>query len=207
MFKGIPQKRLILYTLILGLIPIFAVCMHLGSGLSSVNQLKQRLPELQEFALIKEGKLSQNRVVKAHYADADHFYIDKQLESLTFLGDEIDGLNELSSISNYGNHPAMKRRLDFLTGEENRLVFTEGVVQGYPDFQETQETLLHPIEINGEDLKKLLAKIEGKGIGPYAAGPGRPQLLITEFKLDKKNTFGSNEVFILNLRLLKREFL
>lgn len=207
MFKGIPQKRLVAYLLVLGLLPIIAVCMHIGSQLATARELTASLPELTDYALIKEGKMSHNRTVRAHYTDADHFYIDKQLESLTFLEDEVEGLNELASLSSYGNHPAMKRRLDFLTGQENRLIFTEGVVQSYDGFQETQETLLHPIEVNGEDLKKLLARIEGRDIGPYSASPDRPQLIITDFKLDKKNTFGSNEVFILNLRLLKREFL
>ena len=80
-------------------------------------------------------------------------------------------------------------------------------MQSTPLFQEVTETLVHPIEVNLDDLTNLLAKIEGKEIGPYTPGPGRPQLLILDFKIEKKSITDKKEVYQLNLKLLKREFL
>lgn len=100
-----------------------------------------------------------------------------------------------------------KKRLEFLTGTSNDLTFTEGVVQSNPIFQETTETLVHPVEIDTKDLRTILAKIEGTTIGNETPSPNRPQLIILDFKLEKKHVTDKNEVFLLNLKLLKREFL
>lgn len=207
MLNQIPKSRLLIYAMIAGFIPVVFAFTHLVAEFNTVSTLLQRLPAAQNSALITEGKLSQNRIVRAHFADADHFYIDKHLESLSFLEDEVEALTRLTESTAYGNHQAVQRRIDFLTGQDNHLVFTEGVVQSYPGFQETQESLIHPVEMNGEDLKKLLARLEGLAIGSYEAPDNRPQLIITDLKLEKKSTFANNEVFLVNLRLLKREYL
>lgn len=94
-----------------------------------------------------------------------------------------------------------------MTGQGNALVFSEGVVQSFPLFQETSETLIHSVEVNPSDIQKILARIEGTKMGEYRPGPHRPQLVITEFKLDKKKVNDKNEVYLLNLKLIKREFL
>lgn len=207
MLNEIPNSRLVGYLIALGLLPIIFSFIYINEQLGVLSDLKNQLPVVQELASISEGKLSQNRVVRAHFANADHFYIDKHIESLVLLEDEVRALEKLAESSTYGNHQAIKNRIDFLTGNDNRLVFTEGVVQSYPGFQETQESLLHTVEVNEEDLRHILSRIEGIDIGDYSPGPNRPQLIITDFKIDKKNTFANNEVFILNLKLLKREFL
>lgn len=207
MLKNIPFQRLIAYIIILGCLPIILAFFSVQNTMHTIRELREQLPTIQEQATAAEGKVSKNRVVRTHFSNADHFYIDKHLESLTFLEDEIAALNELAESSAYGNQQAIKSRLDFLSGPENRMVFTEGTVQSYPGFQETQETLLHSIEVNEDDLKNILSKIEGVNIGNHSPGPDRPQLIITDFRIEKKNTFASNEVFILNLKVLKREFL
>lgn len=97
--------------------------------------------------------------------------------------------------------------MEFLTSEGNSLVFSEGVVQTFPLFQETTETLVHPVEVNATDIQKILARIEGLKIHEFSSGPHRPQLLITDFKLDKKKVNDKSEVYLLNLKLIKREFL
>ncbi len=65
---------------------------------------------------------------------------------------------------------------------------------------------MHPVEVNVSDLKKILTLIEGRKIGEFETGPQKPQLMILDFKLEKKNIRENNEVFDLNMKLLKREF-
>lgn len=207
MFKQIPIHRVILYLILLGLLPLGLTIAFFFTQKSQLEELKHTVETIEQFAFLKEKKQALNLAVRQHFRDADHFYIDKYLETLVFLETEIEILQKIINDKNFADDERVKKRLEFLTSQANELVFSEGVVQSFPLFQETTETLIHPVEVNIQDLQKVLARIEGVQIGPFNPGPNRPQLLMTEFKLDKKKSNEKNEVFLLNLKLLKREFL
>ncbi|MBA3816274.1 MAG: hypothetical protein H0X29_07095 [Parachlamydiaceae bacterium] len=207
MFSSIPQKRLLLYLLLAGLVPIFFGWLTFSSQLDSVSNLENNILQVQSQAFSRENKQSINMAVKQHYSDADHFYIDKNLESITLLEPEIDSLKNLTSNPNFNDDENVKKRFESLFGPANRLSFTEGVVQSSPAFQEVTETLVHPVEINVNDLRHILCLIEGIPIGNCTPAPNRPQLIVLDFKIDKKSVSEKNEVYLLNLKLLKREFL
>lgn len=206
MFNNIPKTRILLYLLLAGLAPILLAIINLWSKQAEMQELHSTIEQMQQSALIREKKQASNMAIRNHYRDADHFYIDKNLETLTFLEPEIEGMQKLLTNKNLADDETIKKRLEFLTGSGNSIVFSEGVVQSSPFVQETTETFVHPVEINGADLQKILSKIEGVDIGSYTSGPNRPQLIILDFKLDKKHLTEKNEVFVLNLKLLKREF-
>lgn len=203
---GIPLERKMLYLMVLGLVPIVLVLFYLFSELGTVSELNDTVQMVQDQALLREKKQALNTAVRNHYTNADHFYIDKQLETLDFLEPELASLEKVVSNRNFTEDPAVKKRLEFLS-EDNYLQFSEGVVQSMGTFQDTVETLVRPVEVNVDDIKKILAKIEGVQIGPYGPGPDRPLLIIQDFKLSKKDATPGNEVFVLDMKLLKREFL
>ena len=207
MFKNIPLSRLVIYLLSLGLLPLFFVVFVFISEKNKREELQNGMEMIQTQALIKERKQALNMTVRDHFRDADHFYIDKHLETLSFLEPETEQLQKISQDVNFADDDRVKKRLEFLTGQGNALVFSEGVVQSFPFFQETAETLVHPVEVDINDIQKILARIEGVKVGKYSPGPHRPQLVITEFRLDKKKVNDKNEVYLLNLKLIKREFL
>ena len=207
MIKNIPKERLLLYLLLLGLLPIIFAILYFITSQSEVTTLKSNIQDLQQTSLIREKKQAANIAVRNHFRDVDHYYIDKNLETLTFLEPEIESLQKALSNKNIADDDTVKKRLEFLSGPGNTMSFSEGVVQSSPIFQEVTETLVHPVEINTQDLQKILAKIEGVNIGSFTPGPNRPQLIILDFKLDRKSIHEKNEVYILNLKLLKREFL
>lgn len=207
MLNHIPHQRLLLYALLGGLIPLALVIFTFFNELQTLDHLEQRIETVQHKALQKEKKQAVNLAIRNHFKDADHFYIDKHLETLTFLEPEIESLQKLVSSNHYIENEAIRKRLEWLTSSTNTLAFSEGVVQSYPTFQETTETLVHPVETDLSDVRKILSRIEGIQIGPYLPIPNRPQLIILEFKLDKKEITEKNEVFTLNLKLLKREFI
>lgn len=207
MFKHIPINRVLFYIILVGLLPFLFVSFLFFSEKNRLAEINATLLTIQDQAFIKEKKQALNHTVRQHFRDADHFYIDKYLESLVFLEPEIETLQKIASDQNFADDERIKKRLEFLTSPANSLVFSEGVVQSFPLFQETVETLVHPVEIDVADLQKLLARVEGIELGDHSSSPNRPQLLITEFKLDKKKITDKNEVFILNMKLLKREFL
>lgn len=193
--------------MLLGVFPLLLIAFLMIQELSRMREIQESLTQLRYETLLKDKKQAFNVAVRRCFKDADHFYIDKHLETLVFLEPEIEGLQKILAEKNAILDEGFKKRLDFLTHGSNNLTFSEGVVQKFPFFHETLETLVHPVEINSQDLQKILARIEGVTIGPMPPGPGRPQLLITEFKLDKKKISERNEVYLLNLKLLKREFL
>jgi hypothetical protein len=199
--------RLLLYSMLIGLLPFLFVVFNFFSNQSSLNEMRVNLQDMQQTAQIREKKQAANMAIANHYRDADHFYIDKYVETLTFLEPEIESLQKLINNKNFAGDEAVKKRVELLTGPGNAMVFSEGVVQSSPSFQETTETLVHPVEVNVADLQKILARIEGMSIGPFSPGPNRPQLIILDFKLDRKNITEKNEIFVLNLKLLKREHL
>lgn len=207
MFSSIPQKRLLLYLLLAGLVPIAFAWLTLSSQLDSTAELENNLLRIQSQAYSLESKQATNMALRQNYRDADHFYIDKNLESMTLLEPEIESLRNMTTNPNFNDDENIKRRLETLSGPGNRLSFAEGVVQSSPVFQEVTETLIHPVEINVNDLRHILCLVEGIAIGNCTPPPNRPQLIVLDFKLDKKNVSEKNETFLLNLKLLKREFL
>lgn len=207
MFDQIPQNRILFYFLCLGMLPLAITVFFFFSSKGEISDLNDSLELAQHQVFIKEKKESSNLSVKQQFRDADHFYIDKYLETLVFLEPEIESLQQISKDKNFADDEKVKKRLEILSGSKNSMIFTEGIVQTTPQFQETMETLTNPVEINIDDLKKILARIEGVEIGDYTPAPNRPQLIITDMRLEKKKVGDKNEIFQLNLKLIKREFI
>jgi hypothetical protein len=205
--KNIPQGRALIYIILICLIPSLFAGFWVLSERSSLNQVERSIEELRDAAFLKEKRQATNQSVRSHFRDADHFFIDKYIENLTLLEPEVEALQKLVNQKNFPDDEAIKKRLEFLTGAGNDIVFTEGVVQNYGVFKETTETMVHPVEVNVQDLQKILSRVEGVKIGEFAPESSRPQLLILDFKLDKKKTGDKSEVFLLNMKLLKREYL
>lgn len=205
--QNIPYNRLISYLLIIGLCPLVFLSFFFLKEKNDFDELRTNIESIEYNALIKEKRQAMNMAVRQHYREADHFYIDKNVETLVLLEPEIEQLQAIVADKNFTDNENIKKRLEFLTGGANSLAFSEGVVHSFPFFQETTETLIHPVEVERSDIQKILAKIEGIKIGPYSPGLHPPQLIITEFKLDKKKTNDKNEVYLLDIKLIKREFI
>lgn len=206
-FENLKKQRLLAIILFCSLIPFLLVVINFKSKLNELDELENNLKETEQLALVREKKQAVNMALRNGKKDADHFYIDKHLETLTFLEPEIDHLHKIVNNPNFAEDEAVKKRLDHLTGTGNNMIFTEGVVQAHPFFQETTETLVHPVEVNIQNIQQVLSHVEGVEIGPFVPPPHNPQLIVLDFKLDKKNLNDKNDVFILNMKLLKREFL
>ncbi len=207
MFQNIPKSRLLLYIMVLGIVPLFIIFINFLGRLETLDKLDLHIAEVENKALNYKRQQANNMAVISHYRNADHFYIDKYLETLNFLEPEVEALQKVITHKNFAGDANITQRLDKLAGQDNSMSFTEGVVLSYPLYQETTESLTHPIEVNVADIKNILARVEGVEIGPYKPGPNIPQLLVIEFRLDKKKQPTGNEIFLLYLKLLKREYL
>jgi hypothetical protein len=120
---------------------------------------------------------------------------------------------ELSAIQAMIDHPALsnkgilQERKAFLESETNRLAFTEENIRSTTKIKETEEKQRRPIQLDEQDLHRLLSSIEDISVGQFDPIPKMPQLLIRDMKIKKiENPFHS-EVYEVEMELLKREWI
>ncbi|GAB4226546.1 MAG: hypothetical protein Tsb0021_02630 [Chlamydiales bacterium] len=204
-FSSISPSRLMIYFILLSFIPIIFIGYRFLEHQTSIRRLHEKIESVKELHHLKEARQAVNLSVKEHYLNADHFYIDKHVETIELLSQEKENLRKILDQQHLVENEAAKKRLDYLE-VSNRISFSEGIVQSYPYFHETTETLIKPIEANQEDVSLILSRIEGVEMNEFQPGPNRPQLIVTDFRLEKKSTGDRNQVFQINMKLLKREF-
>lgn len=191
--------------LVLGLIPSFWIVYHCSQKSSELENMSCKLEMLHKRSSLSKNKKNKEEQVLAYMRGADPYYLDKYVESLTFLDPEIKKWQRLST-----EKPilAIEQRLEFLSSDKNRLMFAEGEIHKEGIFREVEEKQKHPIEVNEDDLKKILSLLEGVKISPYAAPEKHPQILIKQFDLTKKmHPEIKEKVFVLSMQLLKRELI
>lgn len=199
------KERSVLFFLVLSL-PIVYGCFHLFSEYSKVQALEERFVNA-----CKKGKTAIERKQKKEqfvqkFSNADPYFLDKKIESLPFLSREISELEKII------HHPALvdKRlfssRLEFLKRGDNRLSFVEESIRSSGSIKETEEKQRYPVQMSEEDLKKLLSALESIPVGPFSPEEKSPQIVITDFRIEKRKTPVQTEVFEVDMQFLKREF-
>jgi hypothetical protein len=201
--------------------PLFFVSLSIGPVLSALflYSEKQSFETLQETSstAMRRVKSAFHRKAKkdaflAGHDNSDPYFIDKEIESLHFLESEQALLKKWLSHPAMANKDKLIRRMNFLSSADNQLSFTEENIQVSKTCKETLEKQRYPIEADSDDLKKLLHSIEETSFDQQPlvdsfVDRNRPQLLICNFSMTKKNTLLQNEVFEIKMDLLKREFL
>ncbi len=165
------------------------------------QEKKYRFEKISEKALktLEQRKKFRNFILEKEKFDP--FYIDKNLETSTFLKSEISSLTHLQNSIVFSNNENIKERLDLLT-KKNNLKFIENNIIQSKNLKEVEEEG-SKIELNENDLISLLSLIEDIKIENSPTASNKPQLIITKFELEKKE----HNHFLLNLNLFKREFI
>lgn len=197
--------RIFIYILLINALVFAYVFWHDQQANQEIDNAARRIMRLERESTTRDIKRADNNLVRTYYEDADRFYLEKQVQSMELLQDQRRDLEQLLQVKSIAEDPRATRRLAAL--RDNKMVFSEGMVQPYPFFNEIPESLSQPVEVNVENIRELLAKIEGVKIEPYTPGERRPQFLITEFRLDRKSLSRDEDSYMLNLKLLKREYL
>lgn len=187
----------------LALLPSFCFIIHFFLRLNTFEDLEKRVCTLQqksEMSLMKkqEGEASLKKI-----KNADRYYIDKNLENLTFL--ETDTRRLQAYIQSNPDDEKVKKRIKFLKEGGNQLRFSEQNIKNIQGVHEVEEIQQKPVEMNGDDLKKLLSRIEDIPIEHYQAGEKPPQMIIKNFELRRKKIQDEEEVYLVNLQFIKRE--
>jgi hypothetical protein len=166
------------------------------------DQLYQQVAKLSQQALLVQQHRAVNVQLQEKFAQSDERYLDRQIESLSLLDQRIGQLRQFVEAHPCALNDELHQQLRRWTGGQNRLLFVDGTMQRQASCQEICKALAHPVQLDSNDLARLLERIEG----PYPEGSHPPQLLITDLSLEKMGQGGQNEVFQMDLKLLKRDF-
>jgi hypothetical protein len=123
------------------------------------------------------------------YKGSDEEYLKNSIESVLFLKRDIE---LLSKLQDEGYTPFLTR-LEYLSGEGNRLKFVSSAERRLPPYVEREWILEHRVELNTQDLTTLLSSIEGRSLL-------KPQLIIKKMDLE----FIKNSMCSLDLEILQR---
>ena len=170
--------------------------------------------ELEErfYSSCKKGKLILKRKQQKErfiqrYSHANPYFLDEQIESFIPLQAEQKQIETLIKHPALNDKRPLQGRIDFLKSSANRLNFVEEEMHSTTSMKETKEKQRHPVQMDAEDLKKILCLVEDIPIDSFPLCNGRPQIIITNFTLEKKQTPIDTNVFDVEMELLKREFI
>lgn len=154
-----------------------------------------KIPLLETLPL-REKELAAS--VKNH----DPFYLEHTLGNMRLSRLEAYSLeSSKDSLSE-----VQKKRLHFLMGKENSLLFSKGKMLKGPSLTSQEIKQEHPVEVDETDIQRILAHLEGVPIGAYTPSQGRPPLTIKKFSLKrKKETSQGFPSYSLDMELWKRE--
>jgi len=189
---------------------IFAIVLLLTFSLiinaySKFLKLHNSVYKLNYFEHIATNSIDKRKKIKQFIDEKtsyDKFFIDNNLENLSFLENEKAILSKLITHPAFSASEQIKNRLHFINKGRNKLKFAEEHTNKTTLINETDESQLYSIEIDETDLQKLLSIIEGVSIKDFTAKNGSPQLIIKNFLLRKEK----ESTFLLDLKILKREY-
>ena len=177
--------------LLLGPLPLFYLFFHSNVQLKKIDATETKINILHRNFVLAKLQKDKEDVYLSQLKKASPYYINEHLESLEFLKNE--------RVRDPNSEPPLSRM------PVQQLRFNEGKIRRSKGLQEVEENQEKAVLMNEEDLKKTLTLIEGVGIPPYKSAPNPPELLIKSIDLRKTSLSAYENVFEVNMQLIKRE--
>lgn len=193
------------YFFVLVALPVMAAAFFLFLESTELNDLEDRFAKLsrkEKIAFERKGR--KERFLKRH-SHSNPYFLDHEIEGFSLLQSEKARLESLLRHPAFPESQSLKNRLAFLN--ENRLAFNEENIRVSNTVKEVDEKQRKPVQMDENDLKKILSITEDLPIDSELPKAGSPQLIIKEFRLKKQETSLQTEVFEVEMDLLKREFI
>lgn len=181
--------------LTIAFIPLMIIAFYQISARERLALLEDSFATIQAHAdLVNKIKETNDLAIK-QMQGADSSYLSHPIH---LLEGEIRRLQTISK-----NDPNLQRRYDYLS-TENQLAFLQESFKPGEIFYESSLKLKHPVDLDSEDLKKVLTFIEGVSTNLYSPKKGRPLMFVTDFKLVRKKSPVQEEIYEVDIKLLKR---
>lgn len=184
--------------------PLVLACTALWVQNNELRELERNFQEAkkkEQFVLMQQAQ--RDRFLE-RYSHCNPYFINKHIESLPLLQREKTKLQTaLNSPFLFQQNPLHKRWEQIL---ENQISFAETDIRTMEKVKEVDEHLRQSVQVDEEDLKKLLCLIEDCPIGTHTPLLHCPQMIIKKLHIKKRLTSVETETFDLEMDLLKREF-
>lgn len=196
------------FFLLLILTPLLFAGVFLVYEKVRLQELEERFAAASRKQWLADLRKKQKTAFLHRYSNADPYFLDKKIESFSFLEKEKEKLEELLKHPAFSGSCAIQNHLIDL--QNNTLSFAEEEIHSSTVVCETEEKQKKPVFMNESDLKQILFLIED--VSDKATGEevlfsiSRPQLVIKNFKLQKQKGPFQTEYMQVEMDLLKREF-
>lgn len=157
------------------------------------EERRERLITLHAKKVALVEKIKKEALVLQELKKASSRYIEERIESLPLLSEEKDRIGALANLS--PDHAPFQERWKELSG--STLSFTRSGQKQVGNLKETTLKLAKPVEMNRDDLLRLLSALEEK--------KGAPQLNVTRFELKRKSPSVGEETYQIQLEIVQRE--
>lgn len=177
--------------------PFFATAFILFHKYSDLQELKCRFEIAQKNQKKSLERLHRKESFLSRYANKNPYFLNQKIEDFPLLQNEKNKIVSMINTSAFPNAEVLNNRLQDL--ENNHISFIEENTQILGNIKEIEEKQSNPVQMDEEDLKNVLFSLEFEQ-------NDSPQILITDFRLSKQSTSLQQQVFEVEMDLIKREF-
>jgi hypothetical protein len=195
-----------LFYLFLTLPPLWAA-LYLGLNIMEFTEEEEQLTRTCQKSVQTLKRMEAKEAFLQRHAHAIPYFLDQEIESLSFLQQERSQLERLLAHPALAERDIFQERLHFLQSDQNRLAFTEEAIRTSEKIKEIEEKQRSPVQMDEKDLQRLLSLIEDLHIPPYTPKERSPQIVIRDFCLERKMSPLQTPVLEVEMDLLTREFL
>jgi hypothetical protein len=200
------KMRPSIYYLLL-LVPFFLAAGRLFVEHVSLEEMENSFLTISQKEAAAFGrKARKDRFIKRH-ANPDPFFLDKQIESFTFLETERQKIESLLHHPALTNKRLLQERLEFIETQNNRFSFSEENIRSSSKIKETEEKQRYPVQMDESDLQRLFTLIEDVPLGINDLSQKMPQLIVCDCRIKKIENALHSEAFEVQMELLKREWM
>ena len=172
----------------------------IGLKIQNLQTKKNKALDLISLYAKTKNKRKAKEAFLSIYLPSPTSFLERSFKNLSLLEKEKTILNTSANIA------SLKDRFDFINSKNNAISFVEEELRLTPQIKETEEKLKQEVEIDSQDLKKILSIIERVEIDEYSPSlDKRPQILIKKISLEKKQSSPIGETFLLDMQIIKRE--
>ena len=198
---SIPTSRIVLYSIIASLLPVFFAFIWSQSSIASAEADRATLLGIGEKLQRKSAAQEKNRQILLQFRGKDPLFLHRRLEPMPLLSTETSILRSRLERSALPDDIQLEKRLNGLSSD-NSLCFVEGSTDVAPMYKETVENQNKAVEVNTQDLIEILTILESQD---EKDDPQKPHLIISEARIERKKGF-FQETWGLMLKVLRREY-
>jgi hypothetical protein len=179
----------------LSLLPLLCVIWFSNEKIQAIQLLEQQVASLEKKAMFQKKQKEKRDLFWGRAQKSD----PHALESFRFLSPELKRVQALCH--QYPDNRALRNRLNFLQGEENRIRWALSAEREEPTCREKEFKMTTTVQMNDDDLRKFLVAVEGDD---YSAETEQPFFIVKEFTLVREREKADEVIYNIQAEIIQR---